>query len=84
MQNIFSSFVVLIFSIFFLVFGYNFLTKTDYMLQQYIKIFGINKGSYTYNYITDKKNIWHYKFASIGAIMMGIFLLIGFFIKVRE
>jgi|GEM_PF-3554949 len=84
MSNFFSSLVILVFSIFFLIFGYKLLTKTDYVLQQYIKIFGIYNDTYTYKYMTDKKNIWHYKLVSIITILMGICLFIGFFVKISE
>ena len=81
MLNFFLSVFFLFLSIFFITFGYRLLTKTEYTLLKYIKMFGIYESTYTYKYMTNKKKIWHYKLVSIFNILMGIFLLLFIFMK---
>ena len=84
MLKIFALLIFLLMSTTLLIFGYNLLIKTEFMIQQHIKIFGIHKDSFSYRYMTNEKNIWHYKFSASIAILMGLLLLVFFFIKLRE
>jgi hypothetical protein len=88
MEKIIGIIIVLCLSIILLLVGYNAIFRTDAFLKKYVEMAKYKKGSYMYNSILSKSNLFWTKIGGIAIIIFSIVLfsivLYRLYIIVRE
>jgi hypothetical protein len=76
MPSFFTLFTVIVIGISIFSVGVLLLTKTEYTLQKMIDIVGMNKNSFQYEFMTNKKNLIHYRMIGIIFILFGMLSIV--------
>lgn len=76
MSKIFYVLIALIAGIVVLVIGILLVGKTENTLQKMIEIMGIRKKTFQYEFMTNRKNLIHYKIIGILFILFGILSIV--------
>ena len=76
MLKILSFLVVLVIGVIIFLIGISLVSRTEYTLRKMIEIVGIREKSFQYEFMTNSKNLIHYKIVGIIFILFSVLSIV--------